>query len=102
MTSNATIPDRYSFINEIIYKKQIKQPFDIKSPSYLESFQMNRQSIFLEATEKYSILIDCSQFYVSLFKGKSFSICLRERYPDATGIKYRVAQYNHKEKKRLV
>jgi hypothetical protein len=49
---------------------QVRQPFDV--PSMLYSTRWNEQSVFLEAIDKHSIVIECSQFTNLNFKEKSF------------------------------
>lgn len=50
---------------------------------------LETQGVFLEATAKHSVVIDCAQFEGLNFKDKDLSIILKEQFPTANGMCFR-------------
>ena len=58
---------------------------------------LTSNSTFIEAKEKNSIVIDCSQFLGMMFKDKNLLIIMREQYPNSLGMKPRIIGKNKRK-----
>lgn len=58
---------------------------------------LTSNSTFIEAKEKNSIVIDCSQFLGMVFKDKTLLGIMREQYPNSLGMKPRIIGKNKRK-----
>ncbi|KAK4509527.1 L-serine ammonia-lyase [Mucor velutinosus] len=87
-----------SFFKDIYNQK--RTPFEV-APSIVDNGSspgkaLDFTSTFVEATDDFSFIIDCSQFIGMVFKEKTLPSCLRAQYPKGLGIRHRMVGKNHK------
>ncbi|KAK4519280.1 uncharacterized protein ATC70_009512 [Mucor velutinosus] len=87
-----------SFFKDIHNQK--RTPFEV-APSIVDNGSspgkaLDFTSTFVEATDDFSFIIDCSQFIGMVFKEKTLPSCLRAQYPKGLGIRHRMVGKNHK------
>ncbi|KAK4518278.1 uncharacterized protein ATC70_001630 [Mucor velutinosus] len=87
-----------SFFKDIHNQK--RTPFEV-TPSVVDNGSspgnaLNFTSTFVEATDDFSFIIDCSQFIGMVFKEKTLPSCLRAQYLKGLGIRHRMVGKNHK------
>ncbi|KAK4517559.1 uncharacterized protein ATC70_000899 [Mucor velutinosus] len=87
-----------SFFKDIHNQK--RTPFEV-TPSIVDNGSspgtaLDFTSTFVEATDDFSFIIDCSQFIGMVFKEKTLPSCLRAQYPKGLGIRHRMVGKNHK------